>query len=75
MNRAPYHWKAYELFSYGSTIDTPLEQRADGKWQPARPLEYDTLRTRIQLAWRVFRGKLDVVEWDWYSNEAGHSDE
>lgn len=36
-------------------------------WLPARPGSYEgrfwSLRTRLSLAWRVFKGELDALDW------------
>ena len=35
----------------------------NGRWVPARPLGYDSLRSRLRHAWLVFTGKGDVLIW------------
>lgn len=37
----------------------------NGKWVPARPINYQcrSLWERLKEAWAVFWGKLDTVEW------------
>jgi len=37
----------------------------NGRWVPARPINYQhrPLFTKILLAWKVYKGKLDVFEW------------
>ena len=75
MDRAPNYWKIYDLFNYGKTVDAVLEQRPDGRWQPARPMGYNTLRRRLKLAFRVFKGELDVLEWDWCEDNQAYCDE
>lgn len=34
-----------------------------GKWVPARPLGYPSLRQRLKAAWMVFTGRADAVVW------------
>lgn len=34
-----------------------------GKYVPARPLGWQSWHTRIRLAWQVFTGKMDALEW------------
>lgn len=38
----------------------------DGRWVPARHLGWQgwVLRHRLKLAWRVFIGRYDALEWD-----------
>ncbi len=40
-------------------------QRSDGTYGPTRPMPYTGLfiKRRFLLAWRVFTGRADVVEW------------
>lgn len=33
-------------------------------WVPARPLGYDSLASRLKLAYMVFRGRADALVWD-----------
>jgi hypothetical protein len=42
-------------------IDSQTE--INGKWQPARPLAYCSIFTRVKLAWMVFTGKADALSW------------
>lgn len=36
-----------------------------GRWVPCRPLNYmGGLRWRLRLAWRVFVGRADVLQWE-----------
>jgi hypothetical protein len=41
-------------------------QKPNGSYGPIRPLPlYGIgLRRRLKLAWRVFKGEVDVVEWE-----------
>lgn len=39
-------------------------ESSDGKtWQPLRPLGFFGLLNRLKLAWGVFVGKYDAVQW------------
>ena len=42
------------------------ELSSDGKWTPARPInwKYRTVRQRLKEAWAVFTGKADAFIWD-----------
>lgn len=40
-----------------------------GKWGPARPVPYDAgwyrnLKLRLKLAWGVFTGRYDALDWE-----------
>jgi len=41
------------------------QAEVEGKWVCARPINYQvvTFRERLRVAWRVFRGKYDALEW------------
>lgn len=43
-----------------------LAQLPDGRWVPARPLNYkdDGWRKRLQYAWGVLIGKHDALDWE-----------
>lgn len=50
--------------------DVIREQRTDtmlpnGKWVAARPINYQHMAwfERLAVAWQVFRGKYDALEW------------
>ena len=36
----------------------------DGRWVMARPIGYFSLRSRLKLAWGVFTGKYDALQWE-----------
>ena len=42
-------------------LDTQAE--INGKWVPARPIRFDSLRSRIRDAWAVLMGKADAFKW------------
>lgn len=60
MKNAPSYFKLKDLLKCISEIQT---QYSDGSWGPARPIGLDTIPNRIKLAWKVFTGKYDVLEW------------
>jgi hypothetical protein len=35
----------------------------NSKWVPARPLGYQSFRSRLKLAWMVFTGRADALVW------------
>lgn len=35
----------------------------NGRWVPARPLAFASVKRRLSLAWHVFTGKADAVYW------------
>ncbi|QIG74865.1 hypothetical protein EVC12_230 [Rhizobium phage RHph_I42] len=41
----------------------PHTYAADGKWAPARPISCRTFIERVVIAWRVFRGQYDALDW------------
>ena len=36
----------------------------DGRWLPARPINVNTALTRFKLAWGVFIGRYDALDWE-----------
>lgn len=60
MKKAPCYWSLDRLLEWVS--DTQFEY-SDGSWGPIRPMGLDTIPNRIKLAWKVFTGKYDVLEW------------
>jgi hypothetical protein len=59
----PHLLKIDELLDW---IHSVAGQRPDGSWGPIRPVPLWglCLRRRLSLAWRVFKGEVDVVEWE-----------
>jgi len=56
--------KAPGLFTVKEFQDPDMPQaHINGRWIPARPLGYYSIPSRVQLAWGVFCGKYDVVQW------------
>jgi len=42
---------------------TDVTTCVNGKWVPARPLGYPSLRYRIRAAWLVLTGRADALIW------------
>ncbi len=59
MKKYPNIWALSGLLHTVEDIETNI----NGKWLPARPLGYPSLRSRIKAAWLVFTGKADAVIW------------
>ena len=60
MNQAPNHWT---LTTFHDLIAHGPQSHRDGHWEPSRPLGMFTLISRFQLAWLVFTGRADALEW------------
>lgn len=60
MNKAPNKYTLKELLE---TISDGSKVEVNGRWYPARPLGYYSLRSRLKIAWAVFTGKADAVTW------------
>ena len=45
--------------------ETTTYSENQGQWVPARPVNFQflSLRQRLILAWQVFIGKYDVLDW------------
>lgn len=56
-----------DLYEIGWLVDdsVPSKQLRDGSWYPARPLGLVALclHHRLRLAWRVFTGRYDAIDW------------
>jgi len=63
--KSPRKYSLFDLRSVFAPItDWPLKKSVDGDyWVPARPLNAATLKERFKLAWGVFKGELDALEW------------
>lgn len=59
MKQAPTAWPVMHL------VNTANNNQKDfgGMWFPARPLSCGGLRKRLIIAWRVFTGRYDAIEW------------
>lgn len=53
----------YTLEHLRSEMISSNQAGINGKWVPARPIGYYSIKHRIQCAWMVFTGKGDVVVW------------
>jgi hypothetical protein len=60
MNKAPNKYTLRELLD---TVNGGTSVGIGGKWYPARPLGYYSLRSRLKCAWLVFTGQADAVTW------------
>ena len=66
MRRAP---RKYELMELAPIFDSPSRWEikssavSDKYWVPARPLHVSTLKDRLLIAWKVFKGEFDALEW------------
>lgn len=56
----PTVWTLGQLATYANN---GVQAEINGRWVPARPEGYATLRHRIKCAWLVFTGKADAVRW------------
>jgi hypothetical protein len=59
MKKAPNIIKLENL----NSLCAGTEACVDGKYVPARPLGFYSVRNRIKAAWLVFTGKGDVLLW------------
>jgi len=59
MKKAPEIYSVEEIMKYANNDLTCI----DGKWVPARPLGYYSLKWRLKCMWMVFTGKADVIIW------------
>ena len=57
--------KTPNIFTLESLITGITENQTEigGKWIPARPEGFYSLRYRIKAAWLVFTGKADAIVW------------
>lgn len=53
------------MWTLRELVDWPNEAEINGKWVPARPLNWKhrTLRQRFREAWAVFVGKAEAFTW------------
>lgn len=65
MKNAPNLWTVEGLLNHcGKGPKKNLTTvEVNGRWVPARPLGYHSLRTRLTLAWLVFTGQADALTW------------
>lgn len=50
-------YSAEELAKWG------VDKEIKGRYVPARPMRYSGLWNRIKLAWFVFTGRYDALDW------------
>ena len=62
MNKAPSKWALTALYKYCAGGGCMAEY-APGKWAPARPEGFFSLRNRLKCAWLVFTGRADALVW------------
>jgi hypothetical protein len=58
--KAPQKFVCTHNFAAQCTTDIA---QVNGKWVPARPINANGLKERFKLAWMVFTGKADALEW------------
>lgn len=51
------------IFSQPFNYGWELQRGDDGKFRPARPISAPTLRERCIIAWCVFTGRYDALDW------------
>lgn len=61
MTKAPNLWRLQALVDDVNRGEVQTE--IWGQWVPARPMGLDSLRERLRLAWGVFVGRYDAVQW------------
>jgi hypothetical protein len=59
MKKAPQLWQLKDLLK---TADE-TQAHIGGLWVPARPIGYFSLRSRLKMAWLVFKGEADALQW------------
>ena len=60
LNTAPNHWTISDLVD---EIRMGPITSINGKIVPVRPYGEYSLRSRLRLAWMVFTGRADALEW------------
>lgn len=58
--RMPAKWEVNDLVRSASAIQKEVKPDV---WAPYSPLDYSPWWYRFIVAWRVFTGKYDAVEW------------
>jgi|GEM_PF-1557053 len=59
MKNAPNLWTLRDLFVFSGRNSAEI----NGKYVPARPMGWDSIPSRVKIAWKVFTGKADAVTW------------
>jgi hypothetical protein len=57
----PNVWTLVQIVTYAT--HGGVSTQVDGKWVPARPEGFASLRMRLRAAWLVFTGRADAVTW------------
>ena len=57
--RSPNYFSLHCLVEYANSNSACIGD----KWVPHRPIGLANFRNRVKIAWRVFIGKYDAVEW------------
>jgi len=65
LNKAPSVWGLRNLIEHsnGGSKAGIKDESGETAWVPARPLGYGGLKSRLSIAWGVFKGKYDALEW------------
>jgi hypothetical protein len=64
--RQPVTYTASEI------VNWPNAEKVDLKWRPSRPCGYTNYRewrVRLRIAWRVFTGRYDALNWGEHSGK------
>lgn len=61
--KAPNVWQIDFLIKHCNGGEMLCGILPDGRWVPARPVGFYSIRTRINAAWLVFTGRADAVTW------------
>lgn len=68
LNQAPCEWTIRSLMKV--IKEGPHAQVKGGDWEPARPYGMFSLRSRLRLAWMVFKGEADALRWPFQNPKA-----
>lgn len=64
--RSPVRYTAQEIKEWNTGAEY-----SPGRWTPARPARsFNNLKERVLLSWWVFTGKMDVIDWEDWIDEA-----
>jgi hypothetical protein len=55
----PGHYSVWFVMNHANDSQVEL----GGKYVPARPLGWQSWTNRFRLAWAVFTGRMDALEW------------
>ena len=55
--------KTYNIYKVDELLQFKNGTRIGGKWVCARPERFHGLLNRLKLAWLIFTGKIDGLEW------------